>query len=67
MYNRILSEVRYEYKEGKVILHFKNYITNEEYSKKYNTRRGANIAEGKFHKKVSQDAMNESIRTDFQF
>lgn len=64
---KILSEIKYEYKEGnKIILHFKNYITNEEYSKEYNTRRGAKIAEEKFHKKVSQDVMNESIRAENQ-
>ena len=45
---KVTAKVTWNYTNNKIILEFENYFTGEKFSKEYNTKRGAKIAETKF-------------------
>ena len=46
----------WNYKNDMVILTFKNYITGEEFTREYKTRRSAKIAETKFFNNINRQS-----------
>lgn len=53
MFMKINASVKREYVDnGKIVLHFQNFITGEKFSKIYNTNKGAKTAETKFFNSV---------------
>ena len=45
---KVTAIVRRNYINDKIVLEFENCFTGEKFSKEYNTKRGAKIAETKF-------------------